>query len=381
MAILAPVASPGGRLQKVARGTALAVASTVVGFALLELGARWLLPSASPLERIYPADAVRRPQPYTMFGGAPHGQLTIPPGNPERLNELGYRGAEPTAHKPDGEVRVFVVGGSTVFEGDPSLPALLEESLHERDHSGVRCFNYGVLSSVSGQELARVVFEVADHQPDLVVMFNGANDLTSPVQYDPRPGYPYNFLIEENNPLLRRDVSSYPTWTLFAYGSHLLRILFPGYFAERFAGLESLREDAGYLTPEWRDQIAQGYVVNLVKTQRVAQAFGADFLAVFQPLVFFKEILGPREQEIAAPLEGFGNMARDLRFRTRLALDEARRRNGLAMQDLSGVFDGVEDDVFYDFVHVTEEGKRILAEAMAEEIAPRLGSERPTSEP
>jgi lysophospholipase L1-like esterase len=274
--------------------------------------------------------------------------------------------------KPAGEIRVFVVGGSTVFEGDPSLPELLEARLHDEGLTGVRCFNYGVISSVSGQELARIVFEIADLDPDLIVLFNGGNDLTSPVQYDPRPGYPFNFLASESNPLLQRDVSAYPTWTLLAYGSNVARAVAPGFFARRLGRLDETRDEAGYLSREWRERIATGYVGNLVKAQRVSEAFGSDFVAFFQPLVFFKPSLGPGEREITAPLEGFGKMARDLRGRTVRELERAREREGLEVRDLSGVFDSIGEDLFYDFIHVTVQGKEMLARAMAEDVAPRI---------
>ncbi len=363
------------RIRSIKRTAILAVFGTVVGLILLELLARALLPAGSPLEQVYPADAVRAPKPYTMFGGRPGGRLAYPPGTPERLNRRGYRGAEPAAAKPAGEFRIFVVGGSTVFEGDPSLPELLETQLHDRGLTDVRCYNYGVISSVSGQELARVVFEVADLDPDLVVMFNGGNDLTSPVQYDPRPGYPFNFIAYETNPLLHRDVSSYPTWALLAYGSHVLRVLAPRFFVERFVGLDQARDDAGYLSSEWRDRVAAVYVGNLVKAQRVSRAFGSDFTAFFQPLVFFKPSLGPGEREITAPLEGFGNMARDLRLRVRLELERARQRQGLVVHDLSDIFETMDEDVFYDIIHVTRPGKAILARAMADAVSVRLASQ------
>jgi hypothetical protein len=366
------VGSWAGRIRRIGRTAALAAFGTVVGFVLLELLSRVLLPAGSPLERIYPADAVRAPEPYTMFGGRPGGRLAYPPGTPERLNGRGYRGAEPAPEKPDGEIRVFVIGGSAVFEGDPPLPALLEAELHDRGLSAVRCFNYGVLSSVSGQELVRVVFEVVDLEPDLVVMFNGGNDLTSPVQYDPRPGYPFNFIVYEANPLLGRDVSAYPKWTLLAYGSNVLRALAPGVFTDRFVDLERVRGKVGYLSSEWRDRIASVYVGNLVKTQQISRAFGSDFIAFFQPLVFFKRTLGQKEQRITAPLEGFGKMARDLRLRVRLELQRAESRQGLVARDLSDIFDSTEEDMFYDIIHVTRPGKEILARAMAEDVGPRI---------
>jgi hypothetical protein len=95
-------------------------------------------------------------------------------------------------------------------------------------------------------------------------------------------------------------------------------------------------------------------------------------VAFFQPLVFFKPSLGPREREITVPLEGFGKMARDLRKRTVRELERAREEEGLELRDLSGLFDSIDDDLFYDFIHVTVRGKEILARAMAEDVVARI---------
>ncbi len=62
-------------------------------------------------------------------------------------------------------------------------------------------------------ELARLVFEALAYQPDLIVSYSGANDIILPLSADPRPGYPFNFMIREYNPLLDKD---YPLATLTA---------------------------------------------------------------------------------------------------------------------------------------------------------------------
>jgi hypothetical protein len=354
------------------RVAAIALLAVTAALILLELFSRWFAPATSALEARYPIGVIRRPQPYTMFGGLPHGDLRDHHGAVERLNARGYRGPAPAAVKPAGERRVFVVGGSSVFEGRPPLPELLEARLRKMGFTDIRCFNYGVVSSVSGMDLARVVFEVADLEPDMVVMYGGGNDVMSPLLYDPRPGYPFNFLAYENNPVLQRDMRPYPAFTLFAYGSNALRVLAPGFFARRLGGLDDIRREAGYGSVEWREKIAGTYTKHMVKSERVSRAFGARFAAFFQPVLLYKSAFGREEREIAAMLEGVGGTVRDLRVRTRRHLEEARGATGLDVVDLSGIFDLVPDDVFYDYIHVTDRGNQMLAEAMALHVASRL---------
>ena len=360
----------------------LLVALIVFGcFAVLELAARRLVSGSTPFEQRFPVDAVRGPVPYSMFGGVPNAALGAGYDVAERLNGQGYRGREATKPKPAGELRVIVLGGSTVFEGEPALPELLERELQKRGVARAACFNFGVVSSVSGMEVARLLFEVTDLEPDVVVFYDGANDLLLPAVYDPRPGYPFNFVVYESNPLLRRDPASFPSFALFAYGSQLLRTVAPAFFEKRFVDLDGLRRRVGYESEEWRAAIASTYVKNLVRGDHVTRAWGADFVAFFQPLVFFKPDLGPAESAIRRQNETLRPLLVNLRARVQRDLGPARDPEGVAIFDLSGIFDGVKTDIFVDVVHTNPEGKEIVARGMADEIArrPRLRSPKPVS--
>lgn len=61
--------------------------------------------------------ASRHPQPYFMFSGPPNGQ--VGDGRQIRFNSGGFRiEGEVSMPKPPDEIRIFVVGGSTVVQGD-----------------------------------------------------------------------------------------------------------------------------------------------------------------------------------------------------------------------------------------------------------------------
>ena len=326
---------------------------------------------STPFEQRFPVDAVRGPVPYAMFGGVPNAALGAGYDVAERLNGQGYRGREATRPKPEGELRVVMLGGSTVFEGEPALPELLEQELQKRGVARVACFNFGVVSSVSGMEVSRLLFEVTDLQPDLVVFYDGGNDLLLPGVYDPRPGYPFNFAVYESNPLLHRDPASYPSFALFAYGSQLLRTVAPAYFEKRFVNLEALRQRVGYGSDAWKASIAATYVKNLVRGHHLARAWGADFVAFFQPLVFYKPDLGPVESAIVGQNASLRTLIVDLRARVQKDLRPLHEGEGVAVYDLSGIYDEFKSDIFVDVVHTKAQGKQIVARAMAETLASR----------
>jgi hypothetical protein len=346
------------RLEGVLARLFLALLALIATFVVAELVSRHVSGRRSQVG--FATDRV--PRPYTVFGPARVDGAV-------RTNRLGYRGALPAVPKGD-EFRVFVLGGSTVFLGRPPIPELLEEELHEHGYGRARVYNWGVVAASSGMELARVAFEVGDYAPDLVVMYDGGNDVSTPFIFDPRPGYPLNFVVTEKNPLLAGDLGVYPTWTLFAYGSNLARLLFADEFSERLLRLEELRKRVGYGSEDWQEDIVRIYVGNLVKASRIARGYGAEFMAFFQPLIQFKSALSEEELQVKNTLLDFLTEKRAGDFESHAHAMRARVRARIAalrgdprVVDLSGVFADSRGWIFTDFIHVTREGnERIAAE-------------------
>ena len=317
----------------------------------------------SKIERRFPVEVVRHPKPYVMFGGIGGGAL--PDG--ERLNELGYRGKAPSAEKAAGEYRIFMLGGSTVFSGEPPIAVLLERFLREDGREGVSVYNFGVVSSVSGMELARILYEVVDLSPDMVVVYNGSNDIMLPLTHDPRPGNPFNFIVYENNPLLESDIRSYPALSLLLYGSNLARYFVSSYFMERFIPLDEVRAEVGWGSDSWREAIADAYVGRMVKAKKLCEGFGVRFIGFMQPLVYFKDRPAPEEQtEHFRPQRKAHAVAVRRLIRDKIALLPAEDR--VAVIDLTDVFDETAEQVFTDHTHTNQEGKEIVASAMCRHI-------------
>jgi len=107
------------------------------------------------------------------------------------FSKMNYGTKEPP--KAKGELRIFMLGGSTVAYGNPPLPVYVEEELKRHGFHHVRVLNYGVISQNSSQELAHLVYHVLDSEPDMVIFYDGGNDIMDPLLYDPRPGYPLIF--------------------------------------------------------------------------------------------------------------------------------------------------------------------------------------------
>jgi len=317
----------------------------------------------SEIERKFPVRVVRHPKPYTMFGGLQGGRLS----EDIVLNERGYRGNPASVPKAPGEFRVFVLGGSTVFLGEPPISDLAEEEFRRNGSENVKLYNYGVVSAVSGMELSRIVFEIADLEPDLIIMYNGANDILAPNRYDPRPGYPFNFIVYENNPLLESDVKLYPSFNLLLYGSNLARSLFPHYFVRRFVPMKEEREKAGWGTDEWRSEIACTYINNLVKAKKISKAYGAGFMAFFQPMVYYKNSLSAEEKGYHHHLE-WNDHCISVRDKILKHVPLIDKETAPLLVDLSDIHHGTETTMFTDMAHTKQESKALVAKAIYQHI-------------
>ncbi|HRY30383.1 MAG TPA: SGNH/GDSL hydrolase family protein, partial [Elusimicrobiota bacterium] len=252
------------------------------------------------------------------------------------------------------------VGGNS-GEGRP-LPELVESELQQRGFHNVHVINGGVPSHVSGQELATIVYRVVDLKPDLIVMYDGGNDILSPYDDDPRPGYPFNFMVSERNPLLQNG-ARYPLFSLMAFKSELLRTLLHPYFVEKFTRRSDFRKQSGYETESWREEIAKNYVRNLVKAQTISRAFGAEFIAFFQPLAFFAR------PDCETPL---GRHALKVREHISREMRRAREIHSLNVVDLSELFKNETDEIFGDPIHIKDASNKAVARTIAAHLSPLI---------
>ncbi len=332
---------------------------------LAELFSRIIAPAEGTFDRLYPAENARHPFPYVMFKGK-GGSLTG--YGSERYNAQGYRGAYPVMPKPPGEFRIIVLGGSAVWEGDTMLTEYLEQELHQQGLSAAAVYNFGIVGANSTMQWITVMYEVAELHPDLIIFYDGANDILHPLHYDPRPGYPFNFLIYENNPFLMRP---FPALLMLAYKSNLFRLAARRYLAERISKLTSLRKAHGYLTETWQDRIAHVYVTNQKKTASYCRSSGIHFLTFFQPAVYSKKQLSDKEQRFVLARTA----ERDHFLRLTEKIREQKARDSVTASciiDLSDAFENHPQNIFRDDVHMSNIGRRWIAALMARTIRLRF---------
>jgi lysophospholipase L1-like esterase len=100
-----------------------------------------------------------------------------------RINSLGFRGPEVTYEKKPGVLRVVCLGGSTTFDIGSVGPAqpwpeVLEAALRKRlGTQSVEVLNLGIPGATSFDSLIDLQLRVLPLQPDLVIVYQGHNDI------------------------------------------------------------------------------------------------------------------------------------------------------------------------------------------------------------
>jgi len=165
----------------------LPVFSILLTFFMLEVGARlWLNYLATPdqydryvlFTSIDPKEFAWTPHQYLVYYPTPNyskGQTFH--------NSLGYRNEEISLEKPNNVYRIVALGGSSTYDiriedNQKTFTAQLEKLLKEQyGYQNVEVINAGVPGYNSWEILINLEFRVLDLEPDLVIIYEGTNDV------------------------------------------------------------------------------------------------------------------------------------------------------------------------------------------------------------
>jgi lysophospholipase L1-like esterase len=305
-----------------------------------------------------------------------------------RVPSLGY--PLPKA-KPPAQFRIAVLGGSLVQLAstfDTTLPGslrtLLRKAYPGRD---IEVINAGIQSSVSRQSLVQLLLTVVDYHPDIVILYDGGNDLGLPLTYESRPNFPYNFqTMEEAWDLYRQErEDSLPKVLL--HRSHIYRLLSPRFSKSGtklaptadapFAGTNAVPASRIVQDREFVTGHVAAYLSNWRKLIELSVAYQ------YTPVCIESAVAGI-EENYAVPL-----MMKSFRLDRASALEwvrafevlygETTRQIGVLQQehrqvvllDLSRFLQPPEK-YYWDLGHVYDEANMLIAERIYREIKPAV---------
>lgn len=296
-------------------------------------------------------------------------------------NSLGFRGSrEISMPKPEGVFRIFVLGGSTVWggwNGDWIISRYLEEELNKnpRPREGIEKFeviNAGVLGHASTNELILIETKIVDLAPDLVVVFDGFNDLQYAALPAWKPGEARDYFEEKNNLDL---LVNYPS--IFYLTGDIAKLLV---------------KKSRFLTDAFRFFFRQGtppvyppevkinelgisdYVGNLRLMKAVLEAERVKGLLVFQPnLSYCKNNLTPYEKSVVNYLRDrektdWFSEAGKIWPKVASMVSAIPDSNLVKVRDASCLFEFLEETAYIDSVHYVPLTYKMIAEDIAKTI-------------
>lgn len=327
--------------------------------------------------------------PYYMFTGVPgsSGRMVPQQGgvseadNAYRLNSLGFRIERALLRpKSEGELRIFVLGGSTVFHGAPlakTIPGQIELGLRQAGFNRAQVYNFGVVSAVSGQALALLIHLLTDYGPDVVIFYGGGNDIVQPYQFDPRPGFPIDFIrVQVGTQMLTGSADFRSAFASQLFRSRLITMIFAPRLQEVRLPMSALRKTVGYRTPAWELATVENFRRNMHRMCRVGHAFNFKFYAVLQPLIFQKSPWSDAEKNLRFGDAQFADYMRRQHDRSARAFGTLQAEEGGTVAcrfvDLSQIFAHDARPLFWDFIHINNDGNATLGAAIAVDLARSL---------
>ncbi len=324
-------------------------------FSVIVLNTLLLLGLAEGAARI--AEWLRPPSQDVAFDYAPYRMLRMTAA-PWPLNREGFRAAELESYR--GSFLVEFLGGSVCLgvgtNPGPTLPQRLEETLHQAGLARARVLNLCQGGAPTGQELAIFLEYGLPLAPQVVLSFNGANDLLHPrpMGEDDAPNLPYR------NREMRAQFE----------GRHgLLPHLALARVAARLARhLPQPARLAGEPVPAGAVLNSYLYVTEVVRTLTESQ--GGLYAVLLQPTLHYAKPWSAGETEMwrgRRPDDGkrASSYAAQIYEQARTALTAWSAETGGRFTDLSRVFAAMPETVYSDSVHFAgPTGYRMLAEEL-----------------
>jgi len=99
------------------------------------------------------------------------------------INSHGFRGSEITIEKPTDVFRIFMLGGSTMFgtgatSDATTIPGYIQSLLDDAiNNNSVQVINAGIQNANTKTESRMIQDRIITYQPNLIVMYDGWNDL------------------------------------------------------------------------------------------------------------------------------------------------------------------------------------------------------------
>lgn len=291
-----------------------------------------------------------------------------------RINEHGFRGDSFPLEKPEGTTRVMIYGGSAVFDifagRREDWPNRVERRLQGRGHEHVRVINAGIPGNASFDVLGRLLAEGHWFDPDVVVLYQGWNDIEDTIQleepllraYDPSEYLRYVELgdprITYQNPIDR---------VLGRWSQLYLRLRLQYYRWYRRLGRQGRRPEKR-TSGDFHPASLRQFRLNLRSFVHLVRSMEATPVLMTQARLVAPGNRGTDKLERAEEHSGLDHERLiDAYSKLDRMTEEVAREEGVTLIDASKAMTG-QSRYFGDHVHTSARGSRTLASLTADRL-------------
>ncbi|MBE9009003.1 SGNH/GDSL hydrolase family protein [Pseudanabaenaceae cyanobacterium LEGE 13415] len=335
-----------------------------------------------------------------------------------KINEQGFRADQPiSVDKPKDEVRIFVLGGSAAFgqlssNNQNTIAAQLEARLNQQvaaqkatpakfrpdtlpyfadelekalklppriREARYRVINAAVPGYASGNELAKLAFEVLPYKPDAIVLMNGYSDLLLPSASE-----------GVDVPEVESLMESAPRHLMTSWGNQLNDFFHQFYlvkgieylvfrphmaFKQLIPPTDTPVQDRLTTDNQELDRRVDRYRQNVHQVSRLASASKIPLFVALQPEVSLRASKpAGREKEILQQLGSrYPDQIKSGYGKLQSAIEQVKRDTpGTSTLNLTETVNATQGEVFQDAIHLTDSANGAIANRLYDAIVPRL---------
>jgi len=273
--------------------------------------------------------------------------------------------------KNQPEIDLFFFGGSSMWgsgiKDANTIPSLTGSELTRKGFN-LSCTNFGESGYVSTQEVTKLILELKNgHVPDIVIFYDGANDMFSSLQSG-KAGIPQNeYKREKEFNTLKEKKKSF----LLFFQS--LRTLSTVQFINRQFGVKQIafKELQESELQDLAQSTVHYYNENIRLVNALAKEYGFAAFFYWQPTIFNKVYLSEYEKSEMMHVNGLRKFTEEVN--SRLFMDDLLYEN-IRFYNLTNLFGEIRDPLFIDWCHICKNGNLVVSQRLARDLMPVIDS-------
>ena len=279
------------------------------------------------------------------------------------INNEGFRGAEINVLKNNNDYRIIMIGGSTVFgAGMPNdnltIPYQLNKKFEEK-YNNVEVINAGISSITSFEELYHFKEKLIHLEPNLVIIYDGANDVHNKITIDPE------IPNTDKDNLKMKDFQKYLRSPVVMYRHVVLPIM----NSEAVNTLDitdvSTTDSSNHNSSQIPQLIASLWFDHINEFCQISNEKQIKSIVIIQPsLDQDKKSLSDYEYSI------YKKNILDKKIFDMLIQKSEKLTSCSGVYDFTNIFENTDFSVYLDRVHLNESGNKIIANNIYEKILP-----------